>query len=523
MCGFAACKDAVDPGGTPTTIEIVTAAPANGVVNSAVTPGPSFLVKNENGQAMATNVTIALTAGGGALTGQPAKSNSGTTNSGTTSIGTWTLGKTAGANTVTVTVGSLTPVAFTVTGNAAAPYKVVEVNPPATLRSGLANAVVTGPIVVAVADTFNNAIAGRVVNFSILGGGGTLSGNLTATTDANGQATAPTWRLGKSADGAGAQKVRAISGALPPADISATVQSSYNIVVRFFDAASMTPAQQTLFTNAAQRIMGAVTGDLADVQLTNQPISGCVAGQGNLTEVVDDVIVYATIKAIDGPGQILAVAGPCFIRSGASCTVGCAMIPLMGVMTFDIADLNSLSGGGSLQEIITHEMLHVLGFGSLWNAGYFNVVTGAGTLDPRYTAPSARAACAAFGGTVSCANTVPVEGCADRPQCQPPDLGGGTRDAHWREATFGSELMTGFLDANPNPFSSMTIGSLADLGYVVNTGDNDPYTIFAGSIMANSLRAPAQQPARANWEHLNHVPLYSIDRGGNVRLLRKAQ
>jgi len=511
-CAFAACKDAVvDPGGTPTTIEVVTAAPATGVVNSAVAPGPSFLVKNANGQAMGATVTIAVTGGGGALTGQPAKSNAGATG-----IGTWTLGKTAGANTVTVTAGSLTPITYTVTGTAAAPTKVIEVSPPPILRSGLASAILTSPIVVAVTDTFNNAIAGQVVIFSIIGGGGSLTGNPTVTTDANGQATAPTWRLGKSADGAGAQKIRAISGALSPTDISATVQSSYNIVVRFFDAASMTPAQQTLFTNAAQRIMGVVTGDVADVQFNNIDISPCLgqpAGTTVLNETVDDAVVYASIKPIDGPAGILAQAGFCYFRTGAGCTAGCDKVPLLGVMQFDSADLNTLAGGGSLQEVITHEMLHILGVGTLWPSVYLSLINGAGTLDPQYTGAQGIAGCKATGGIVSCASTVPLENTG----------GAGTRDSHWREATFGSELMTGFINAGANPFSSLTIGALRDIGYVVNAGDNDAYTIFAGSIMGSSLLAPAQMPLHANWEGPSRVDVYSIDRGGNIRLVRKFQ
>jgi hypothetical protein len=34
------------PGVTPATLEVVTAAPTSGVVNSAVAPGPSFVVKD---------------------------------------------------------------------------------------------------------------------------------------------------------------------------------------------------------------------------------------------------------------------------------------------------------------------------------------------------------------------------------------------------------------------------------------------------------------------------------------------
>ena len=38
----------------------------------------------------------------------------------------------------------------------------------------------------------------------------------------------------------------------------------------------------------------------------------------------------------------------------------------VGVMLFDVADLNNLQGSGLLPTVILHEMQHVLGFGSIW-------------------------------------------------------------------------------------------------------------------------------------------------------------
>jgi hypothetical protein len=51
----------------------------------------------------------------------------------------------------------------------------------------------------------------------------------------------------------------------------------------------------------------------------------------------------------------------------------------------------------------------------------------------------------------------------------------GTRNGHWRETTFGNELMTGFLNSGKNPLSRLTIASLRDLGYIVNLSVADPY------------------------------------------------
>ena len=46
--------------------------------------------------------------------------------------------------------------------------------------------------------------------------------------------------------------------------------------------------------------------------------------------------------------------------------------------------------------------------------------------------------------------------------------GSGTAGSHWLESTFKNELMTGYLNGVPGQLSSITGGSLADLGYVMN-------------------------------------------------------
>jgi hypothetical protein len=80
--------------------------------------------------------------------------------------------------------------------------------------------------------------------------------------------------------------------------------------------------------------------------------------------------------------------------------------------------------------------------------------------------------------TLGASGNVPVE-----------SLGGpGTRDSHWRETTFGSELLTGFVNPGFNPVSRMTIASLADLGYQVTLDTADSYSLPGGM---TSLRSAA--------------------------------
>jgi hypothetical protein len=110
-------------------------------------------------------------------------------------------------------------------------------------------------------------------------------------------------------------------------------------------------------------------------------------------------------------------------------------------------------------------MLHVVGIGTLWDVK--NLVTGAGTVGVAYYGSLGRQGCVDDGGTVLCSSSVPVENNGVP----------GTADAHWRESTFQSELMTGYVNLGGMPFSAITAGSLADMGYVVNPLAADPFRV----------------------------------------------
>jgi hypothetical protein len=134
-------------------------------------------------------------------------------------------------------------------------------------------------------------------------------------------------------------------------------------------------------------------------------------------------------------------------------------------MLFDVDDLPGLASQGILQDVITHEMLHAVGFGTVWDTK--NLLLAGGTANSAFAGLRARQGCIDDGGTAVCANSVPVEN----------DMIPGTADAHWRESTFGPELMTGFVNHGPMPLSAITVGSLADLGYTVNPLAADPFVV----------------------------------------------
>jgi hypothetical protein len=222
------------------------------------------------------------------------------------------------------------------------------------------------------------------------------------------------------------------------------------------------PSQAAVFDAAGARWEEILVGDVPDFQNT-LPAGGCqpVPVDGG----IDDVRIYVMVRPIDGSGGVLGRAGPCYYRRSSS-----GVSPITGIMEFDEADLADLEVSGLLEDVIVHEMGHVLGFGTLWNAGIHDVLLGAGTSDPRFVGPGAIHAFDESGGESRVGSKVPVENTG----------GSGTRDGHWRETVHNAELMTGWIEGGgvPNPLSIITIASLADLGYAVNMFAADPYTLF---------------------------------------------
>ena len=355
-----------------------------------------------------------------------------------------------------------------------------------------ANTPVADAIDVSIRNGAGVGVANTQVTFSVMAGGGFIN-EQTRNTDANGNVSVPPWTLGKTAV---PQVLRVLAGSIS-LDVTAVVRTNFNIVVRFYGPA-MSTEHQALFNTAAERISAIITGDVPDVNALNSSTnpSACgVSGQGNFNEIIDDILIYAAVEPIDGAGQVLASANPCLVST--------AGFPVVGRMRFDAADINGLAAGGNLQDVIMHEMLHVIGVGTFWQSQ--GLVTGVGSGDPRYVGAAATAECLAFGGTVACASSVPVENTG----------GAGTVNSHWRETTFNAELMTGFVDNGGNPFSKMTIGSLQDLGYEVNMAAFDDYTIFNDAMRA----AAAIKMPRVKWE--DAMPPIGVLENGRVKPLPK--
>jgi hypothetical protein len=279
-----------------------------------------------------------------------------------------------------------------------------------------------------------------------------------------------------------------------------TQPSEFSLELRYLGTPPTAPIQAS-FDLAASIIRGTITGPLTNATLPSdfKNVSECDAsltGFDNVPRtVISGVVVYISVVPIDGVGGTLGSAGPCIVRSAAQ-----RYLPVLGVMRLDAADVNNLSVGGYLTTVVLHELLHVLGFGTIWTD--LSLLSGAATPDARFVGAGARAACADLhGGAAVCATTVPVHSTD----------GVGSRDTHWRESVFTNEIMTPFLEQGPNPFSAMTVRSLGDLGYVVSTALADNFTIATAALRA----APSADAPIAEFAEPIR-PRYALDNQGGL-------
>ena len=208
--------------------------------------------------------------------------------------------------------------------------------------------------------------------------------------------------------------------------------TSYNIEVIF--EGDWTGALQQAVIDAADYLSSIILGDLPDI------------------DGIDDLQITASLVEIDGVGGVIGQAGPEYVRLDGS------WIPYEGAMDFDIADALAKVGDESWYDLVLHEMLHVLGFGTIWNVQ--GLTTGSiseGNL--RFTGQNAIAVYQDEFAFIA----------ANDPDSDigvPIETGGpiGTAGGHWDEFLFTDELMTGWLDDGAY-LSDMSIAALSDMGY----------------------------------------------------------
>jgi adhesin/invasin len=176
-------------------VSLFAGANQTGFTGTTTATAPAVIVRDANGNPVpGVTVFFGIVGGGGSVQNQLAVTDA----QGVASAGFWLLGQQPGTNTLSAVVQapnvSGNPVRFVANAVTAPVGLTVSVVDGDNQTAQLGTNVPIRPVVI-VRDADGNPVAGVTVNFSIVGGGGGLSG-ATQTTDANGIARVGSWQLG---------------------------------------------------------------------------------------------------------------------------------------------------------------------------------------------------------------------------------------------------------------------------------------------------------------------------------------
>ncbi|MFZ3584689.1 leishmanolysin-related zinc metalloendopeptidase [Loktanella sp. DJP18] len=185
-------------------------------------------------------------------------------------------------------------------------------------------------------------------------------------------------------------------------------------------------------------------------------ISNTVIGDLPSYNGIDDIRITLTSAAIDGAGGTWGKGGYDALRLDTK-------LAATGHVTIDSADITQAMNLGLLDDLLQHEMLHAMGFGTAWQTmGLVDNYNG----DLRFNGENATLVYNALFQAIASKDTlsdkgVPIE----------TDGGSGAAGKHWDEATFGNELMSTQLNYSNN-MSSLTLAALEDMGYQTTFADS---------------------------------------------------
>ena len=224
-------------------------------------------------------------------------------------------------------------------------------------------------------------------------------------------------------------------------------------------------------------------------------------------ERIDDLRIYVSVRELDdvsayigGAEQTVkpaALGGPHVSRgpvfdSGGEVSRG-PYLPVVGCMQFDVSwgPFNP-----ALLSVTLHEIGHVLGIGTvgLHASGFFQDSSD----DPHFNGPLAIAAFDDAGGRDYTGAKVPVE----------PD------GSHWRTPVLTNELMSS--SSYIPRLSALTVQSLADLGYVVDVTQADPYTLPDAAAAKVAAFHPQAEPQPVCGVGTEQKPIYVVDQQGRI-------
>jgi hypothetical protein len=439
----------------------VTAVDQQAPVNTPVPSLPTVRAEDQYGNPISgAAVLFTIVQGNGVLLGAQQSSNE----LGIAAVGAWTIGRAIGQQIVTATATGSNPAVFSVNALAGPATDLLRVG--GDNQAGVANMNIVTPPGVRVVDAYGNPVGSVPVTFTPGANSGTVTGSTVLSDPANGTAFVGSWRLGT----ASTQTLVATSSAIPNKSTTFTTTvstSAFNVEVRFIGDASL--PVRTAFANAVAKWRQVIVGSIGTVNNVSIPAgpaaNSCSSWTPAVTGTVQNTIIFARIDSIDGPGSpgagnILGQASPCFVNGNA--------IPFLGYMEFDSLDVSQLVARGQFEKVVLHEIGHVLGIGTIWSFRRSLLDTSV-MGDPFFVGSAARAQFAAINTVTYSGNPVPVENTG----------GTGTINAHWRTSVMQRELMQGFAVNQVQPLSRITVGSLQDLGYLVNLAAADAFSLTA--------------------------------------------
>ena len=452
-------------------------------------------------------VAFEVTAGAGSVPTSSAVTDA----EGIASPGRWTMGA-PGPQELRATVPGLEPVVFHATALTAPVARLAPVDGDGQ-RAEVALPVRVAPSVRA-EDADGNPVAGVRIAFSASGDGKVVP--MEVTTDSAGIAAVDRWTLGRTVGTTYTLTARASNADGTSATATFTAEAApavYDIEIVHVTSSLLTDTQRAAFERAERFWERAITANLAWSTLRRSALVECLARNGISGDipgdrVVDDLLIYVEIKEIDGPAGVFGGAGPCQIRVGNS-------LPAVGIMFFDLADLDRMEANGHLEGTILHEMAHVIGFGTLWeHLGLLqNPARPGRSANTHFTGAAAKAAFDDIRGDhYPDSDLVPVQ----------HQGGEGVWNGHWRELVFRSELMTPFPDRGPNPLSLVSIASLVDIGYEeVDYSVADEYLLpppQSAAVVLEGVDAAAGGPRSTinPGKEILRMPFAVVDRDGNV-------
>lgn len=227
------------------------------------------------------------------------------------------------------------------------------------------------------------------------------------------------------------------------ADDAVTGTDNFNVTLNFYGEA---------WTSDMMNAMAAAADFLSALIVSGLP-QDSYNGQA-----IDDVSIDLTMTNIDGQLGVAAQGRPLSVRSSDGATPD--GLTVTGEIQFDLADMQLFLDNGTLDDLGLHEMMHILGFGTLWEVPGVrdwvdsSTVPNTATKNPWDTI---------LINEYSSPRTLDT---GDRPLVETE--GGQGSLGHWSEAVYGDELMTSVINVNGNFLSDMTLLALEDLGYAID-------------------------------------------------------